>query len=118
MTARQLAGRIGELVEGGVVIHAHDTSNLERADLSHRLGKIFRIRYEIFQRKFFVKFLNNFLAQLTPFVFYAGGGVLALRGHLDIGALVAVIAAYKDLPGPIKELIDWDLAPQRRANQV
>ena len=111
LTARQLAGRIGELVEGGVVIHAHDTSNLERADVSHRLGHIFRIRYEIFQRKFFVKFLNNFLAQLTPFVFYAGGGVLALRGHLDIGALVAVIAAYKDLPGPIKELIDWD---QRR----
>ena len=29
-------------------------------------------------------------------------------GHLDIGALVAVIAAYKDLPDPVKELIDWD----------
>ncbi|HSG66430.1 MAG TPA: ATP-binding cassette domain-containing protein [Gammaproteobacteria bacterium] len=29
-------------------------------------------------------------------------------GKLDIGALVAVIAAYKDLPGPVKELIDWD----------
>jgi len=29
-------------------------------------------------------------------------------GRLDIGALVAVIAAYKDLPAPVKELIDWD----------
>ena len=29
-------------------------------------------------------------------------------GRLDIGALVAVIAAYKDLPSPVKELIDWD----------
>src|SRR3546814_3521333 len=41
-------------------------------------------------------------------MFYAGGGLLAISGRLDIGALVAVIAAYKDLPTPIKELIDWD----------
>ncbi len=108
LTARQLAGRIGELVDGSTEIHAHDTSNYERSDLSSRLGRIFKIRVEIFQRKFFVKFLNNFLAQLTPFVFYSAGGLLALGGRLDIGALVAVIAAYKDLPGPIKELIDWD----------
>ena len=111
LTARQLAGRIGELVDGAVEIHAHDTSNLERADIAARIGHIFRIRFEIYQRKFFVKFLNNFLAQLTPFFFYSIGGMLAYWGRLDIGALVAVIAAYKDLPGPIKELIDWD---QRR----
>ena len=30
------------------------------------------------------------------------------RGRLDIGQLVAVISAYKDLPSPIKDLIDWD----------
>ena len=113
LTARALAGRVGELVDGATEIQAHDTSNYERADLSSRLARIFYIRYEIFQRKFFVKFLNNFLSQLTPFIFYAGGGWLALSGRLDIGALVAVIAAYKDLPGPIKELIDWE---QRRAD--
>lgn len=113
LTARALAGRIGELVDGSTEIQAHDTSNFERADISDRLGKIYYIRYEIFKRKFFVKFLNNLLAQFTPFVFYAGGGLLAIYGHLDIGALVAVIAAYKDLPGPIKELIDWD---QQRAD--
>ncbi len=113
ITARQLAGRIGELVDGAVEIQAHDTSNYERADLAERLGRIFYIRYEIFQRKFFVKFLNNLLSQFTPFVFYLGGGLLAIYGYLDIGALVAVIAAYKDLPGPIKELIDWE---QNRAD--
>ena len=108
LTARQLAGRIGELIEGAVEVHAHDTSNYERADIASRLGRIFGIRYEIYQRKFFVKFLNNFLSQLTPFLFYMVGGLLAIAGHMDIGALVAVINAYKDLPGPIKELIDWD----------
>ncbi len=113
LTARQLAGRVGELMDGAVEVHAHDTSNFERADIASRLGKIFAIRYEIFQRKFFVKFLNNFLSQLTPFLFYTVGGLLAINGRLDIGALVAVVAAYKDLPGPIKELIDWD---QQRAD--
>ena len=111
LSARQLAGRLAELVEGGIEVHANDTSNFERADMVSRLGRIFRIRFEIFQRKFFVKFLNNLLSQFTPFVFYSLGGILAIRGHLDIGALVAVIAAYKDLPAPVKELIDWD---QRR----
>ena len=65
LTARALAGRIGELVDGAVEIHAHDTSNLERADLVDRLGKIFHIRYEIFRRKFSVKFLNNLLSQFS-----------------------------------------------------
>ena len=55
-----------------------------------------------------VKFLNNLLAQITPFLFYAVGGYFALKGSLDIGQLVAVIAAYRDLPPPLKELIDWD----------
>ncbi|HTM61648.1 MAG TPA: ABC transporter transmembrane domain-containing protein [Burkholderiales bacterium] len=108
LTARALAGRIAECVEGAAEIHAHDTSNYERAEISARLGRIFRIRFELYQRKFMVKFLNNFLAQVTPFLFYTLGGYLVITGKLDIGALVAVIAAYKDLPAPVKELIDWD----------
>ena len=108
IAARQLAGRIAECVDGVVEIHAHDTSNYERAEFSARLGRLFLIRFEHFQRKFLIKFLNNLLSQITPFLFYLVGGYLAIVGRLDIGALVAVIAAYKDLPGPVKELIDWD----------
>jgi len=108
LTARALAGRIAETVDGAAEIHANGTSNYERAEISARLGKIFRIRFEFFQRKFMIKFLNNFLSQVTPFLFYTVGGYLVIVGRLDIGALVAVIAAYKDLPGPVKELIDWD----------
>ncbi|MEH6629399.1 MAG: ABC transporter transmembrane domain-containing protein [Halopseudomonas aestusnigri] len=108
VTARALAGRVSELVGGAVEIQAHDTSNYERAEISHRLGKIFKIRYEIYQRKFFVKFLNNLLAQITPFIFYLGGGYLVITGQFEIGTLVAVLAAYKDLPPPVKDLINWD----------
>jgi len=108
LSARQLAGRIAEVADGAVEVHANDTSNYERAEISARLGRIFRIRFELFQRKFLIKFLNNFLSQLAPFLFYLVGGYLVIKGSLDIGTLVAVIAAYKDLPSPIKELIDWD----------
>ena len=108
IAARQLAGRVAECVDGVVEIHAHDTVNYERAEFSARLGRLFLIRFEHYQRKFLIKFLNNLLSQITPFLFYLVGGYLAIVGRLDIGALVAVIAAYKDLPGPVKELIDWD----------
>lgn len=112
LTARELSGRVGEIVDGIGTIHGNDTSNYERADIASRLGLIFSIRYDLYQWKFLVKFINNFLAQVTPFLFYSIGGVLALQGRLDIGQLVAVINAYKDLPGPLKELIDWDQARQ------
>jgi putative ABC transport system ATP-binding protein len=108
ITARQLAGRVGEIVDGISHVHVNDTSHYERSDVSTRLARIFYIRYELYQRKFFTKFLNNLLAQLTPFLFYVVGGYFALQGKIDVGQLVAVISAYKDLPSPIKELIDWD----------
>jgi putative ABC transport system ATP-binding protein len=112
LTARQLAGRIAEGVDGTVEIHANDTSNYERADIVNRLETIFLIRFELYQRKFFVKYLNNMLSQTTPFLFYLIGGYLALTGRFDVGSLIAVIGAYKDLPSPIKELIDWQQQSQ------
>lgn len=108
LTARDLSGRVSEIVDGATDIRLNDGTNFERSDIADRLARIFFIRFDFYQWKFMVKFINNFLAQFTPFVFYLGGGILAIRGNLDIGQLVAVIAAYKDLPGPVKELIDWD----------
>lgn len=116
ITARQLAGRIAEGVEATVEIHSNDTSNYERADIVNRLEAIFLIRFELYQRKFFVKYINNMLSQTTPFLFYLIGGYLTLTGRFDVGSLVAVIGAYKDLPSPIKELIDWD--QQRQQVQI
>jgi len=116
ITARQLAGRIAEGVDGTVEIHSNDTSNYERADIVNRLETIFLIRFELYQRKFFVKYINNMLSQTTPFLFYLIGGYLALTGRFDVGSLVAVIGAYKDLPSPVKELIDWD--QQRQDVQI
>jgi putative ABC transport system ATP-binding protein len=108
LASRQLAGRIAEVLDGIEVVHVHNAYSWERAEIGSRLFRLFDIRVKIYNRKFVVKFLNNFLAQLTPFFFYAIGGYFALRGTLDIGQLVAVINAYRELPPPLKELIDWD----------
>ncbi|MFO1149699.1 MAG: ABC transporter transmembrane domain-containing protein [Alsobacter sp.] len=106
--SRALAGRIGEVVEGIAAVQSHGTTTFEKWRIDQRLVLLFSIRNRLFVRKFAVKFANNMLAQMTPFVFYSLGGYLALTGRLDLGQLVAVIAAYRELPPPIKELIDWD----------
>lgn len=104
---RALSDKIGETVSGTQEIHGHDTSNAHMADISDRLGTIFDIRLAIYKRKFFIKFLNNFLNQITPFFFYSIGGYLVIVGDLSFGALVAVLAAYKDLSGPWRELLNY-----------
>jgi putative ABC transport system ATP-binding protein len=104
---RRLSDHLGESVSGIGEIHAHDTSNLELSRFANRLGGIYLIRYEIYRRKFFVKFLNNFIDKLTPFFFFSIGGYLVIEGHLTVGALVAVLNAYKDLASPWKELLAW-----------
>lgn len=106
-TTREFSDRIGDVIGGAAEIRANDTSRYELADASARLGTIYAIRVDIYKRKFFVKFLNNFLAQITPFFFYAIGGYFAIKGQLSVGALVAVIAAYKDIIDPWKELLKW-----------
>lgn len=104
---RALSNRVGEVAGGVQDVRAHDHTGHVLADVSRRLGRIFDVRFEIYQRKFFMKFLNNFINQLTPFFFYAIGGYLVIQGELSFGALVAALAAYKDLAAPWKELLNY-----------
>lgn len=107
LNIRKMADRIGETISGVREVHANDTSAWHLADISDRLYTNFRIRYVGFQLRFLIKFINNFINQLTPFFFYSIGGYLVIKGELSFGALVAVLAAYKDLAGPWKELLDF-----------
>lgn len=106
-TVRVLADRVNESTAGISEIRTNDAARWQMAQIAKILGTIYDIRYEIFQRKFFIKFLNNFINQLTPFFFYSIGGYLVITGELSAGALVAVLAAYKDLASPWKELLDF-----------
>jgi ABC-type multidrug transport system fused ATPase/permease subunit len=106
-TVRRLSERIGETIANIDEVHTHDTSEFHRTDFAVWVGRIYEIRYKIYRKKFFIKFLNNFIAQVTPFFFFSIGGYLVIIGDLTFGALVAVLAAYKDLSSPWKELLNW-----------
>jgi ABC-type multidrug transport system fused ATPase/permease subunit len=104
---RKVSDRIGETITGIQEIRSNDTAAYELADFANRMNGVFWVRYEIYIRKFFIKFLNNFISQLGPFFFFTIGGYLVIKGQLSIGALVAVISAYKELYSPWKELLAY-----------
>lgn len=104
---RVLSDRIAETIAARTEIRANDAAAYQLADISHRLGEIYDIRFEIYNRKFFVKFINNLIGNLTPFFFFLIGGYFVINGQLSWGALVAVLAAYKELSSPWKELLDF-----------
>ncbi len=104
---RQISQRVGDVVAGVGEIHGHDTSQYELADFSKRLGGVFKTRVEISSNRYIVNILNTFFSQLTPFFFLSIGGYLVIKGDISLGALVAVLAAYKDMYAPYKDLIDY-----------
>lgn len=109
---RQLATDIGETAAGVSDIRTNGGLRYRMSLFSNRLGNLYDIRFEIYQKKFFMKFLNNFINQLTPFFFYSVGGYLAITGHISVGALVAALAAFKDMSSPWKELLAFYNATQ------
>lgn len=104
---RRVADQIGEAMAGVIDIRAHDTTNYKRSEFGDLLGRVYDTRYEIYRWKFFIKFLNNFINMVTPFFFYSIGGYLVLKGDLSLGSLVGVLAAYKDMAAPWKELLTY-----------
>ncbi|MCF6232891.1 MAG: cyclic nucleotide-binding domain-containing protein [Rhodobacteraceae bacterium] len=104
---RALASEIGETAAGASALRMHGGWRFRMAMVTDRLGRLFDIRLQIFHKKFFMKFINNFISQLTPFFFFSIGGYLVLKGEVTLGALVAALAAYKDLSSPWKELLTY-----------
>lgn len=104
---RVLAGEIGDLTSGSATLRQNSGWRYRMARISMRLAGLFETRFEIYQRKFFMKFVNNLLTQLTPFLFFLVGGFLVIQGELTVGALVAALSAYKDIASPWKELLGY-----------
>ena len=104
---RVLAAAIGESAAGASALRVNGGWRYRMAAITDQLGRLFDIRFDIYQKKFFMKFLNNFIGQMTPFFFFSIGGYLVLQGAVSLGALVAALAAYKDLSSPWKELLTY-----------
>jgi ABC-type bacteriocin/lantibiotic exporter with double-glycine peptidase domain len=65
------------------------------------------MRIEIHDLKSRMKSLYNYLSNLTPFFFFAVGGYLVLQDRLSLGALVAALAAFREIAPALRELFDF-----------
>jgi ABC-type multidrug transport system fused ATPase/permease subunit len=70
------------------------------------LRRIETVRRRLHVAKYRMKSTNNFIVAMTPFLFYLIGGWLVIEERLTLGALVAVLAAYKDFSSPMRELFN------------
>jgi ABC-type bacteriocin/lantibiotic exporter with double-glycine peptidase domain len=77
---------------------------------------------EISKLKSRFKCLYNFTTNLTPFFFFSIGGYLVLQQRLSLGALVAALAAYREIAPALRELFDfarnWSDARARYAEVI
>ena len=48
IAARQLSGRIGEMVDGAPLIHGHGIANYTQAEIGARLSRLFKIRVKLY----------------------------------------------------------------------
>ncbi len=62
------------------------------------------LRIKLFKTKCLMKSINNFIMNLTPFLFYTIGGCLVIESQLLLGAWATSLASYKDLASTIREL--------------
>ncbi|UCG13382.1 MAG: ABC transporter ATP-binding protein/permease, partial [Deltaproteobacteria bacterium] len=104
---RNLSGIIGEAVAGIHEIHGNGSFRIENRKFDKLVDALFKVRITWNLYKFGVKVLNNFFNNLSPFLVFIVGGYLAIKGRLDLGALVAFISAQEKLYDPWKELIQF-----------
>ncbi len=104
---RAVADQVGDTVASFAEIRGPQSAADRIQAMDAKLSKLRAIRYEIFERKFLMKYLNNSLNKIVPLLFFSIGGYLAIKGQLSLGALVAVLAAYADMASPWKELLDY-----------
>jgi ABC-type multidrug transport system fused ATPase/permease subunit len=98
---RALGGELGDQAAG------YGTGRQGVRTVASAIRNLQAIRQDTHRVKFLMKSLNNFLSALTPFFLYSIGGYLVIDGRLSLGALIAVLAAYKDLSAPLRELFTY-----------
>jgi ABC-type multidrug transport system fused ATPase/permease subunit len=105
---RGLSDNIQESVGGIQEIVANDTVAYEATGFRGRLQRIFEVRLKIYNLKYLVKWINNFLEKFGQFSLLLIGGYLIIQypGSFDVGGLVAFLQAYNQLNEPWRELIN------------
>jgi len=103
VTTPEVAGPPG-LAPSAVRRDPHASSLRRR--MAH-VEELERIRVAINDMKGGIKSLYNYTSNLTPLFFFLIGGYLVVQGRLTLGALVAALAAYKEIAPALRELFDF-----------
>jgi putative ABC transport system ATP-binding protein len=106
---RGLSDKIQESVGGIQEIYANHTVAYEATGFRGLLQNIFVVRLKIYNLKYLVKWINNFLEKFGVFLLLLFGGWLIITrpDTLDVGGLVAFLQAYNQLNEPWRELINY-----------
>jgi len=71
------------------------------------IQRLYRVRIWIYQRKFFLSELGNFLASLGPLIVLTFGGYLVITGRTEVGTLVVFISGLQRIFDPWDELVTF-----------
>jgi ABC-type multidrug transport system fused ATPase/permease subunit len=104
---RDLASKIAESITGIHEVQGNGAFHLENQKYDRLIDRLLKIRIVWTLYNQGVKTLNNFFTNLSPFLIFILGGFLAMKGQLELGALVAFLSAQEKLYNPWKELIQF-----------
>ncbi|UCH21608.1 MAG: ABC transporter ATP-binding protein/permease [Deltaproteobacteria bacterium] len=104
---RNLSSKIAESITGIHEIQGNGAFDLENQKYDRLIDRLLKIRIVWTLYAQGVKTLNNFFTNLSPFLIFILGGYLAMKGQLELGALVAFLSAQEKLYTPWKELIQF-----------
>jgi len=104
---RALSSQISDTITGIHEVHGNGSYHIENRKFDRLVDRLFRIRMIWTLYKQGVNTTNNFFTGLSPFLIFLLGGYLAMKGQLELGALVAFLSAQEKLYDPWRELIDF-----------
>ncbi|MBW1865938.1 MAG: ABC transporter ATP-binding protein, partial [Deltaproteobacteria bacterium] len=105
--SRNFSSRIAESVSGIHEIQGNGAHAIENSKYDRIVDKLLKIRIVWSLYRFGIKSLNGFFSSLGPFLVFILGGWLAIKGQLELGALMAFVSAQEKLFDPWKELIEF-----------
>jgi putative ABC transport system ATP-binding protein len=107
-SARRFGNRVASLAGTLPVIQAHGTGPAERADAQSRLVDLAHRSAAVMRSRVDLASLGDLFNRAVPVLFWGIGGLAVLDGQLSLGALVASLAAFRDMPQAVRDLVDWD----------
>jgi len=105
--SRTISGNIGEVITGVHEVHGHAGFALENEKFDAQSVQLLKANVRMNAYRYGIKFANNVFEHMGPFILFLVGGSMTIRGHFDLGALVAFLSAYSSLNDPWRELMDF-----------